>query len=349
MSPETSAERARRRARPEPGSSTASRAESRELDASRALGARRPGGREEGWAARWWEPAAPRFAAASSAESLARGARRGRASPVAAAEPSRRGPTRRRRRRPRAGRRAAARRSSRSSRALVAAESRGEATLAELSAAARPRRASASSTRAGLDVAQERGVLDGVARRVGRRGGRGLRGRAMPFRWDGGARARGARPPALRRARRCPSRTGPRRSRAASGCSTRPSARRCSPRSRPSSRASRRRAGSARGALAGARISIADDASRRRALRRRGRRDAARRSSSRRARSPDGSTTCARRGAPERRSTGHGVRRSYRMPPRLGAAAPLLRDGAARRRRAELLAARHDGASSPRR
>ena len=46
-------------------------AESRERETSRAL-ARESWSREEGWAARWWEAGAPRFAAASSASDLSR-------------------------------------------------------------------------------------------------------------------------------------------------------------------------------------------------------------------------------------------------------------------------------------
>ncbi|HTR01627.1 MAG TPA: metallopeptidase TldD-related protein [Thermoanaerobaculia bacterium] len=137
--------------------------------------------REEGWAARWWTAGAPRFAAATSEERLAAAlddAERVSVEPSTPPEwPARKT--------------AAPEASPVSpppelfdelSRA-VAAASRGEASLSALSlrhGVARERLVNA----AGLDVSQDRRVLDGVASAVGRRGARAREAR-LPFRWTG--------------------------------------------------------------------------------------------------------------------------------------------------------------------
>jgi predicted Zn-dependent protease len=156
-------------------------AESREVEAAavRERGAWR---REEGWAARWWESGVPRFAAASSAGELGRAldaAGRFAAEPSPPPDwPSRRaesagatplGP-------PPAVFAELAR--------AVASASRGDAALLALTVrrgAARERLVNA----AGLDVAQERRVLDGIATAVGRRGAHTREARlAFRFRED---------------------------------------------------------------------------------------------------------------------------------------------------------------------
>jgi predicted Zn-dependent protease len=141
-------------------------AESREVDAAavRERGAWR---REEGWAARWWESGVPRFAAASSAVELEHAigtAGRFAAEPSPPPDwPSRRaelaGPA------PLAPPPAVFADLARA----VASASRGDAALLALTVRrgnARERLVNA----AGLDVSQERRVLDGVATAVGRRG-----------------------------------------------------------------------------------------------------------------------------------------------------------------------------------
>ena len=136
--------------------------------------------REEGCAARWWDPA-PRFAAAGSVEGLRHLLTRA-AEPIASAGQVPAWPTGAA---PAPGTPAPpgapadlfdelAR--------LVAAESRGEATLAELSL-----RSGQSLERVvnakGLDVAWSGGTLTGHASAVGRRGARSCEARA-PFRWE---------------------------------------------------------------------------------------------------------------------------------------------------------------------
>ena len=135
---------------------------------------------EEGLAARWWDPA-PRFAAAGDEASLAGAIERARESPVSpgtlpswptgaapapelvAAEP------------PPDVHEELAR--------LVAAESRGEATLTELTVRS-GRTIERVVNAAGLDVAWSAGARTGFAAAVGRRGARSCEAR-VPFRWDG--------------------------------------------------------------------------------------------------------------------------------------------------------------------
>lgn len=137
--------------------------------------------RDEGWAARWWEEGAPRFAAASSESELARAVEAaGRFATAPSPPPD--WPSRRREARepspvapPPALFEALA--------GAVAAASRGEAVLSSLTVRrglARERIVNA----AGLDVAQEREVLDGVAAAAGRRGARVGEAR-LPFCWNG--------------------------------------------------------------------------------------------------------------------------------------------------------------------
>ncbi len=154
-------------------------AETREIDASPAL-ERTSWRREEGWAARWWEADAPRFAAASDPESLALALAEAARIAVAAEEP------------PAWPSKTVALGQASAvdapphlfedlSRA-VAAASRGEAVLAGLSL----RRGRAEEwivNAAGLDVAQEQRLLDGVALCVARRPGRAREVR-VPLRWE---------------------------------------------------------------------------------------------------------------------------------------------------------------------
>jgi predicted Zn-dependent protease len=155
-------------------------AESRETEFSRAL-ERTAWRREEGWAARWWQAGAPRFAAASSPQGLLLALEEAGRLPVAES-PAPEWPTR-----------VAAAPAETSvepppdvfedlARAVTTA-SRGDATLGALSV----RRGRANErivNAAGLDVAQEHRTLDGVALCIGRRGSRAHEAR-LPFRWDG--------------------------------------------------------------------------------------------------------------------------------------------------------------------
>ena len=163
------------------------------------------------------------------------------------------------------------------------------------------RRSTASST---ASRGAWRGGRAGRARSACRSGGNR---RPRPRRSPGGSPTR----------RRFPSPTGPRRFRAASGCSIPPSAPRCSPRSLPCSSTRKPPRWVVREKLAGPAVSIADDASRDAAF--------------------DGEGVASRRmllvehGALAGRlhdlssarragatSTGHGVRPSFRLPPQLG-------------------------------
>lgn len=155
-------------------------AESRELEASRAL-RRRSWRREEGWAARWWEGGGLRFAAASSTRELARALPEALRIPAAAEEP------------PDWPSHAAAAPETLPvdeppdlfddlSKSL-AAGSRGEAELSVLSSR-RGRIEERIWSGAGLDVAQAQYFWDGVAVAVGRRGARAHESR-IPFRWPG--------------------------------------------------------------------------------------------------------------------------------------------------------------------
>lgn len=154
-------------------------AETREIDAS-ATFKRAAWRREEGWAARWWEAGAPRFAAASDPEALALAVPEAARIAVAAEAP------------PDWPSKSAALVGGTAVDAppelfedlarAVAAASRGEAVLAGL----RLRRGRAEErivNAAGLDVTQEHWILDGVALCVARRPGRAREVR-VPFRWD---------------------------------------------------------------------------------------------------------------------------------------------------------------------
>jgi len=138
---------------------------------------------EEGLAARWWDPAA-RFVAASDAPALLEAIERAGETPAPAgvcpvwptgsAAPSPEPPA------------ADAPPEVHDELArLVAAESRGEATLTELTVR-RGRTIERVVNAAGLDVAWSAGALTGFAAAVGRRGTRACEARTS-FRWDGGA------------------------------------------------------------------------------------------------------------------------------------------------------------------
>lgn len=155
-------------------------AESRELEASRAL-RRRSWRREEGWAARWWENRGLRFAAATSVEELSRALPEALTIPAALEEP------------PDWPRHAAIAAEAPSveepadlfdslSRSLASA-SRGEAQLTAMSLR-QGRVEERIWNGAGLDVALAQTFGDGLATAVGRRGARAHESR-IPFRSTG--------------------------------------------------------------------------------------------------------------------------------------------------------------------
>ncbi len=137
--------------------------------------------KEEGFAARWWDPAL-RFAAASSAAGLARLIPLA-AGALAAPGPVPRLPTGRSDRPTPPGPLEAPPDLFEELTRLVSAESRGEAALSELSV-----RCGRSLERVrnapGLDVSWSAKALTGFAAAVGRRGGRACEARVL-FRWDG--------------------------------------------------------------------------------------------------------------------------------------------------------------------
>jgi predicted Zn-dependent protease len=156
-------------------------AESRETEAAAAQ-TRVSWRREEGWAARWRESGAPRFAAASSPPDLLR-AIEAAETIVPARGPAIDWPTRRHA-------------PDRHGAALepppelfedlaraVSAASRGEAVLSALTIR-RGRAEERIVNAAGLDVRQDLLLLDGVAAAIGRRGSHAREAR-IPFRWDG--------------------------------------------------------------------------------------------------------------------------------------------------------------------
>ena len=156
-------------------------AESRETESARAF-SRAAWRREEGWAARWWQSGAPRFAAATSPEGLALALdAAGRVAVAEAPAPNwspRTAPA------PAETPVAPPPEVFEDLARAVATASRGEAVLGALSL--RSGRAEERIVNAaGLDVAQEHRTLDGVALCVGRRGGRRREAR-LPFRWDAG-------------------------------------------------------------------------------------------------------------------------------------------------------------------
>jgi predicted Zn-dependent protease len=154
-------------------------AESREAESSPAL-RRAAWRREEGWAARWRESGGPRFAAATSAEELALALDAAGRIPVAESPapdwPAGTGTA--------PGETAVAPPPDlfEDLARAVAAASRGEAVLGALTL--RSGRAEERITNAaGLDVVQEHRALDGVALCMARRGSRRREAR-LPFRWD---------------------------------------------------------------------------------------------------------------------------------------------------------------------
>jgi PmbA protein len=155
-------------------------AESRERDASRAL-VREAWRREEGWAARWWEAGAPRFAAASSAIELARALPEAARADVVPEEPPEWPAHKAGAPEPRAVERPADLFEALSR--AVSAAARGEALLSALTlrlGQAQERLVNA----AGLDVAQAPRASDGVAMAVGRRGSLAREAR-LPFLAEG--------------------------------------------------------------------------------------------------------------------------------------------------------------------
>jgi predicted Zn-dependent protease len=157
------------------------RSDSREVFTS--AGGRREAVRsEEGWSARWWKEGAPRFAAASAAADLAAAlAQSERVAPAPAAPP--RWPASKS---PRHDDPAAAAQAPEMFEALgrlVAAESRGQAFLADLAVRAGSRTERLWNS-AGADVSMRADAVEGVARAVGRQDGRACEARAV-FLWEG--------------------------------------------------------------------------------------------------------------------------------------------------------------------
>ena len=199
--------------------------------------------RETGWAARWWEGEAPRFACGSSPENLGSALADALRVETSLEPPPQWPETKSAAREPSAGARLEPppdlfeelqRR--------VSAESRGEALLHRLTV-----RRGASAERIfngrGLDVSTAAALLDGRALAIGRKGSRSCEARAV-FRWEREPDLEGSRA-GSRTAPRCRSpSTGP-RSTAANGCSSLRSRRRCSPGS-PRSSARTRRSGCTR-------------------------------------------------------------------------------------------------------
>ena len=155
-------------------------AESRELATAPAM-RRESSRREEGWAARWWENGAPRFCAAASAEALASGIPAAGRIPVAPAEPlpwpsGRPAPAAPLPLTPPPDLFAELARQ-------VAVESRGEATLSQLSVR-RGIRSEWIQNGADLEVSDVSVRLDGFASATGRKGTR-ARDAVVVFRFDG--------------------------------------------------------------------------------------------------------------------------------------------------------------------
>ncbi|HKD19372.1 MAG TPA: metallopeptidase TldD-related protein [Thermoanaerobaculia bacterium] len=156
-------------------------AESRETEAV-ALLSRTFWRREEGWAARWRESGAPRFAAGSSPEDLLRAIEAAEAI-VPEPAPNLEWPTRRHAAEPSAAALEPPPEPFEELSRAVSAAARGEAVLSALTIR-RGRVEERIINAAGLDVRQEFRLLDGVATAVGRRGSRAREAR-FPFRWDG--------------------------------------------------------------------------------------------------------------------------------------------------------------------
>lgn len=160
------------------------RAESRELLVSSGGGGATRGATrsEEGWAARWWERGTPRFAAGSSEAELSF-AIRDAARVTAAGAPPPAWPTATSPPLGDPGPPAAPPELSEALARLLAAESHGEAVLAELSIATGARTERIVNGRGG-DVSLRTEALEGFARAIGRRESRACEARVL-FRWDG--------------------------------------------------------------------------------------------------------------------------------------------------------------------
>lgn len=137
---------------------------------------------EEGWAARWWEAGVPRFAAGSSQSALLRAI--GEAARVAAApEVPPEWPTATSPALDDAASVVPPPDLHESLATLVAAESRGDAVLAELAVRRGVRTERIVNARGG-DVSLRTEALEGFARATGRREGRSCEARTV-FRWEG--------------------------------------------------------------------------------------------------------------------------------------------------------------------
>ena len=157
------------------------RSESREVVSS-AAGRREAVRSEEGWSARWWEKEGPRFAAASAEADLAAALSRSERVAVVPAAPP-----------PWPASKSASQEDPASTAAapdvfealgrLVAADSRGEAVLADLAVRSGSRTERIWNA-AGADVSMRAYAVEGVARAIGRRDGRACEARSI-FLWEG--------------------------------------------------------------------------------------------------------------------------------------------------------------------
>lgn len=136
---------------------------------------------EEGWAARWWEGGSPRFASGSTAELLEKALADARRAAVAVSAPPR-WPAARTAPAQGFAEVASPPELFESLARLLSVESHGEAFLSELTVR---RGSSAERIRnaAGLDVSLARWRLDGHAVAIGRKGARACEARVL-FRWD---------------------------------------------------------------------------------------------------------------------------------------------------------------------
>jgi predicted Zn-dependent protease len=137
--------------------------------------------REEGWAIRWWEEGTPRFACASNPGAVARAIAQTHGIAMAPS-PAPQWPQSKSQAAPAAASVEPPPDLFEDVARQLSAESRGEALLAELTL----RRGVATErieNGCGLEVAQRVGWLDGMALAVGRRGGRSCEARLI-FRWD---------------------------------------------------------------------------------------------------------------------------------------------------------------------
>ncbi len=139
---------------------------------------------EEGWAARWWEDGAPRFAAGTSEPELRQAIAEGSRVGASAEEPPE-WPTATTPALEDVEALAAPPELHDALATLVAAESRGEAILAELSVRSGVRTERIWNAKGG-DVSTRADLVQGFARATGRRDGRACEASAL-FRWDGDA------------------------------------------------------------------------------------------------------------------------------------------------------------------